>query len=244
MTKNNNLRLTIFLTAILLFSAGLFFYPDDAKNDELIIVAHGLARGDNAMWLMEKRFEDAGYEVCLLDYRSIGQNSESLFAETELQIDNCLNGKRTHFVGHSLGGLVIKNYLNNTRSRAKVTHLGEVVFAGTPNRGSEVADALKDHYLMKIGGEIAKSLMTGVDTLGDRLGPSDVPIGIIAGAKSMKLTEQYFSVANDGLVSVDSTRVANMKDFIVLDVSHAAMRYDKDVATQILHFVDKGYFNH
>ena len=235
--------LSFVLVAILLLSVGLIFYPTTAKNNELVIVAHGLARSDNAMWLMEKRFEQEGYEVCLLDYKTIGQNNESLFSDTEQQIDNCLNGKRTHFVGHSLGGLVIKNYLNKETNRLKIVELGEVVFAGTPNRGSEVADAMKDHYLMKIGGEVAKSLMTGIDTLGDRLGKSEVAIGVIAGSKSIKLTEQYFTTPNDGLVSVESTKTANMKDFIVLEVSHAAMRYDKDVAAQILHYLKNGYFS-
>lgn len=233
---------SLILVTILLLSLGLIFNPAKAKNNELVIVAHGLARSDNAMWLMEKRLEDSGYEVCLLDYKTIGQNNQSLFIETVAQIDNCLNGKRTHFVGHSLGGLVIKNYLNNDQNRNKISQLGEVVFAGTPNRGSEVADAMKDHYLMKIGGEVAKSLMTGIDTLGDQLGKSEVAIGVIAGSKSVNLTEQYFSVPNDGLVSVESTKTANMKDFLVLDVSHAAMRYDKEVTLQILHFLKNGYF--
>ena len=235
--------LSFILVSILLLSGGLIFYPKTANNNELVIVAHGLARSDNAMWLMEQRFANEGYEVCLLDYKTIGQNNESLFNDTEQQIDNCLNGKKTHFVGHSLGGLVIKNYLNNESNRTKIMQLGEVVFAGTPNHGSEVADAMKDHYLMKIGGEVARSLMTGIDTLGDRLGKSDVAVGIIAGSKSIKLTEQYFTTANDGLVSVESTKTANMKDFIVLDVSHAAMRYDKDVAEQILHYLKNGYFS-
>lgn len=242
MIKRNSV--SIILVLVLLAGLGVFHFPQSSSRDELVIVVHGLARSDNAMWLMERRFADEGYDVCLLDYKTIGQDNGALFSDTVRQIDACLSDKKTHFVGHSLGGLVIKNYLSNPERLNNITSLGEVVFAGTPNHGSEVADAMKDHYLMEIGGEVAKSLMTGIDTMGDKLGQNTVPVGVIAGRKSMPMTQDYFSDDNDGLVSVESTKLANMKDFIVLDVSHSAMRYDKEVALQILHFLENGTFNH
>lgn len=232
------------LLLVLLASLCIFYFSQSTKKDELVVVVHGLARSDNAMWLMEKRLAAEGYDICLLDYKTIGQDNNTLFTDTEAQIDECLGEQKTHFVGHSLGGLVIKNYLNNPVNKSKVNIMGEVVFAGTPNHGSELADALKDHYLMAIGGEVTRSLMTGIDTMGDKLGNNTVPVGVIAGRKGIAVTEKYFSDENDGVVSVESTKLTNMKDFIVLDVSHSAMRYNKEVALQILHYLENGAFRH
>lgn len=236
--------LTTVLLLMLSVGIGVSYYQQSPSRDELVIVVHGLARSDNAMWLIETRLANAGYDVCLLDYKTIGQDSQLLFADTEQQIARCLNGQKTHFVGHSLGGLVIKNFLNKSSSHNNIADLGEVVFVGTPNHGSEVADALRDHYIMTLGGDVTQSLMQGSDTLGRQVGKNTIPVGVIAGTKSNPLTEKYFTAANDGFVSVESTKLANMKDFITLPVGHSAMRYDGEVATQIMHFLENGQFHH
>ncbi|KJV53803.1 hypothetical protein OTSGILL_0508 [Orientia tsutsugamushi str. Gilliam] len=49
------------------------------------------------------------------------------------------------FVGVSMGGLVIRAYLH----KYKIPNLGKVVLIGTPNKGSEVADYLKNNKLYK-----------------------------------------------------------------------------------------------
>ena len=196
------------------------------------------------MWLMKKRLKQSGYEVCTIDYETVGIDVIDLLSESSAQIETCLKNKKTHFVGHSLGGLVIKNYLSSSDNLQKIADLGEVVFVGTPNKGSDFADALKDHYAMSMGGEIGPALMTGPGTLGNQIGTILVPAGVIAGSKGYKVTEKYFDQPNDGLVSVASTRLTNMKDFIVLEVSHSAMRYDKQVIEQVLNYLDQGHFKH
>ena len=50
-----------------------------------------------------------------------------------------------HFVGYSMGGLIIRAYLQKYRPQ----HLGRVVMLGTPNQGSEVADAIRHFWLYR-----------------------------------------------------------------------------------------------
>jgi hypothetical protein len=45
-------------------------------------------------------------------------------------------------------------------------------------------------------------------------------------------------------VSVESTKLSNMKDFIEIEVGHSNMRYNKEVAEQTVHFLKHGQFNH
>lgn len=49
---------------------------------------------------------------------------------------NVNENERTHLLGHSLGGLIIRNYLENTLPNAKIDH---VLTAGTPHQGSPIS---------------------------------------------------------------------------------------------------------
>lgn len=214
------------------------------SNNELIVLSHGLARGDTSMWRLEGRLNDAGYDVCSIDYSTVGVSTEQVLAESFKEIQSCLvAGKKTHFVGHSLGGLVIKHYLASEQKTLPNNLLGEVVFVGTPNKGSEVADHFKGHKIAEWFGSISTALMTGSQTLGNQITGFDIPVGVIAGTKSSVITESLFKGPNDGLVSVESAKLANMKDFITMKVGHAGMRYDENVAHQILYFLRFGKFN-
>ncbi len=215
------------------------------QDDELVVLAHGLARSGNAMWKLAGRIEEAGYHVCVIDYSTIGQSLDSMLSETQDEIDQCLNNEnRVHFVGHSLGGLVIRSYLEKHQNFVDSKRLGEVVLMGTPNHGSEVADHFDGRLLMDIAGGTSQSLVTGERSLGEIIGAPSYEAGVIAGTNSNGATNRFFDGPNDGLVSVDSSKVANMKDFITIDVGHSIMRYDADVAEQTIHFLQYGQFDH
>ncbi|GLP95499.1 alpha/beta fold hydrolase [Paraferrimonas sedimenticola] len=216
-----------------------------AEAQELIVLAHGLGRGDKSMWMMRYRLEKSGYKVCRLDYRTIGVSVQQVLEQTRAQIDACLTShQRVHFVGHSMGGLVITSYLNHRQLVLPKGQLGEVVLVGTPSHGSEVADWLEGGWLMQLGGGAPASLSSEAIAQWQKMSQIDWPVGVIAGTKSSPLTKHLFTHANDGLVSVESTKVASMKDFIRLKVGHAAMRYSEDVSREVVHFIEHGYFSH
>lgn len=60
------------------------------KDKELVVLAHGLGRSDWAMWRFEQRLEKANYNVCTLNYDTIGKSIDSVLNETSKQIDICL----------------------------------------------------------------------------------------------------------------------------------------------------------
>jgi triacylglycerol esterase/lipase EstA (alpha/beta hydrolase family) len=220
-------------------------FSEYQSNDELVVLAHGLGRSDGAMWRFAQRLENAGYKVCRLDYATIGESIDDVLAETTKQIDDCiLHAPKVHFVGHSLGGLVIRAYLQNNQLQLEKINIAEVVLIGTPNKGSELADHFSDSWLMEVGGGISRALVTGSSSLGNNLDETDVNVGIIAGTKSSSLTSDKFDGPNDGLVSVESTKLNNMSDFITIDVSHSMMRYNLGVAEQTIHFLQNGTFKH
>ena len=246
------IRTTIFVLSLLSLSAvvGCASVEEDTyvykPDNELVVLVHGLGRSDWSMWKFAQRLKAAGYNVCRLDYSTIGESVSRVLAETTKQINACIApASKVHFVGHSLGGLVIRAYLQNNKDRLEQYSVGEVVLIGTPNKGSELADHFSDSWVMnKIGGGISRALMTGSNSLGNNLDELDVNLGVIAGTKSSRLTNKQFKGLNDGLVSVESTKLKNMSDFIAIDVNHTQMRYNLEVAEQTMHFLQHGKFKH
>ena len=251
-------KTTAFFTAILLLLAASCsqsgkhithekrLVSNQGINQEMIVLAHGLGRSDTAMWRLEQRLTSTGYQVCSLDYASIGESVKAVLDSTNQQIEQCLShpAPKVHFVGHSLGGLVIRSYLQAHQQLLTTPKFGGVVLIGTPNKGSEVADHYAGSLLMELGGGISESLVTGKAGISQRLKEIDINAGVIAGTKSSSFTKSLFAGPNDGLVSVASTKLTHMKDFIAINVGHSSMRYNSDVANQTIHYLRHGQFVH
>ena len=71
-------------------------------------------------------------------------------------------------------------------------------------------------------------------------------MGVIAGSATtnMDMIENAFNGEHDGMVSVESTKVKGMKDFIKIETNHSMMRHDDDVASQTIYFLENGHFIH
>ena len=86
-------------------------------------------------------------------------------------------------------------------------------------------------------------LGTGVNAIVHSLGPVDFELGIIAGTRSFN---PLFSIllpdADDGTVSVESTRVEGMCAFITLPVTHTFIMMNRDVISETLHYLETGKF--
>lgn len=214
--------------------------PEPAEPKETVVLIHGLWRGPGSMWLLAGRLEDAGFNVVRVGYGSFGATPEDIVGEVTRQIDDCCSAlpRSVHFVGHSMGGLAIRAYL----ARRSVANLGRVVQIGSPNGGTPIVDEYADAWWMDIAGPAAKALGTGPESFPASLPPPDYPVGIIAGARFGDFRIDLIDGDDDGLVPVESTKVAGMTDFIVLETGHAMMRYSADVAIQTIAFLRHGRF--
>jgi len=213
----------------------------DGERD-MVVLLHGLGRSSWAMWLLAKRLRDAGFLVERVGYSSLLQSPDEIIAEVSRQIGACCadQGFRLHFVGHSLGGLVIRAFLQGHR----IEHLGRVVLIGTPNQGSVLVDRFQDHCLLELLGPSIGALGTDSDGLPSRLGAPDYPVGVIAGRVERPVDGPLLPGDDDGLVAVESTKLDGMTDFIVVDSGHSALRYDSRVAMQVISFLRHGRFDH
>jgi pimeloyl-ACP methyl ester carboxylesterase len=213
---------------------------DEGATRETVVLLHGLGRTRMAMWPLAARLEKAGFNVVRIGYDSLRQTPAQILAEVSRQIDLCCRNlpQPVHFVGHSLGGLMIRAYLSGHEVRSR----GRVVLIATPNAGTPLVDAYRDAWWMDLAGPTAKSLGTGQDSFPNALPEPDYPVGVIAGTRVYRLLGDLIPGEHDGLVPLDSTRVDGMVDFVTVDSNHAFLRYSREVARQTIAFLRTGRF--
>jgi hypothetical protein len=147
-----------------------------------------------------------------------------------------------HFVTHSLGGILVHQYTQQT----SIEGLQKIVMLGPPNQGSEVVDRLKKLAGFKIiNGPTAVELGTNEHDLPLYLGPVNFELGVIAGTRSVNpILSTLIPERNDGKVAVEKTKIEGMKDFIDLPVSHPFMMRNPEVIRQTIYILERGEFGH
>jgi len=224
----------------------LFVFADADSNahaGECVVLLHGLARSAGSMTKLEKNLAKRGYTVENIDYPSRDLDINGL---APVAVGEGLRRCRDHgaekisFVTHSLGGILIRYYLKHN----DIPELHRVVMLGPPNQGSEVVDKLKDFPGFRfINGPSGTQLGTQASDIPRSLGAVDFELGIIAGTKSINLIlSTLLPDQNDGKVSVESTKVEGMSDFVALPAAHPFLMNNDGVISQVIHFLESGQF--
>ena len=235
------MKAIVLLLSILISVSGCAQVQALSESKENVVLVHGFARSASAMWKLKDYLAEAGYNVITIDYSSFNTSIEDVKKEVYSQINNCCaqSTSKIHFVGHSFGGLLIRSYLGENR----VKNLGNVINMGSPNKGTVVVVYLKDNWIFKKFGNVAKVMSSNGSKFLSSLKKPDYNLGVIAGMANNPKHEHILKGLDDGLVTIDSTKVDGMKDFIVIETSHTSMRYSKAVADQAIYFLRHSKFN-
>jgi pimeloyl-ACP methyl ester carboxylesterase len=234
--------LLILLSSLLaVVSAGSSAETDPPEPPEIVFLLHGLGRTDWSMKPLELRLESEGFVVENFHYDSLDKSPEQLVGDIASRIDECCaKAPRLHFVTHSLGGILVRAYVKQSRP----VNLGRVVMIAPPNHGSELADWVSESDLLRWTlGPTAVELGVSPDSLPNRLPPADFELGIIAGTHAARPLTGMIEGESDGTVSVESTKLAGMQDFIALPYSHTFIMQRGRTAEQVLAFLRSGRFD-
>ncbi|MZR61434.1 triacylglycerol lipase [Alcanivorax sp. DP30] len=212
-------------------------------TQDSVILLHGLARTARAMTKMEKALTEHGYTVINQGYPSTRHDIPELAAQTlPKALAQCPNTGSIHFVTHSMGGILLRQYL----SQNTIPRLGRAVMLGPPNQGSEVVDHLGGWAPFRwVNGPAGSQMSTAPDSLPGNLGPVDFSLGVIAGNRTVNLLlSTMLPGPNDGKVTVERTKVKGMHDHLVLPVTHPFMMRNETVIEQVRIFLATGAFDY
>lgn len=211
-----------------------------AQPGDCVVLVHGLGRSAASMRPIGRYLGARGYTVVARSYPSTRLTIEAAAERIGQDVDACRrrSATRIHFVTHSLGGLLVQRYFQDHA----VPEAGRVVMLGPPNAGSEIADRLRGRWWYRRAlGPAGQALGVQAPPLFTR--PLPLEVGVIAGTRNYEpWFARYFDGPNDGKVSVESTRLAGMTDFLTLPVGHTFMVRSPQVQAQVAEFLSAGRF--
>ena len=201
-----------------------------------VILAHGLWVPGVVMHPLAARLERAGFRCHGFTYAGRARPLE-VHAERLVRLARQLGP--AHFLGHSLGGLVV---LEALQSDAAI-RVGRVMLLGTPAQGCLSGRWLARHTAGRwLLGESEKLWREGRAARWTRA----EPLGVIAGTTPFGLGRMMIGRLpgpNDGVVCVEETAVEGMTERLVLSVSHSAMLVSSRVAENVAAFLAEGRFS-
>jgi len=216
-----------------------------AARTEAVLLLHGLWMNRLAMLYLARSLGRAGFVPVSLAYRSMRGTPDEHMVAVARRIAS-IPADAVHIVGHSLGGVVALGYLAGEPDK----RIGRVVLLGSPVAGSQVARAVGR---WRAGGLfLGRSIAMWQSDLQQRRCQQlegRFCVGAIAGSRPLPspLGLARFIVRlpapNDGVVTVDETRLPGLSDHIVLPVSHGGMLISSRVARQVAAFLRRGHFD-
>lgn len=200
-----------------------------------IVLAHGLFMKKQVMFFLKKSFELKGFKVY-----NFGYNTRTFNRQTLIEFDKFVKEipeKKVYFIGHSMGGLLMRLYLEEWKPEFKDSCL---ITLGTPHKGSSLGRFVEDTPFKFVLGTAQNSGVT--NGLGWWKG--DYPLGCIVGLINFGPNNilNKKPLNGDGTVLKCEAFPDNATDIKELMVSHTAMVYSPKVVKECLYFIKKKKF--
>lgn len=201
-----------------------------------VILLHGLHMHAWVMKPFANLLIHQGFGVSIFGYLSVWRALSQHTLALHHFVEHQPKSESLHFVGHSLGGLVLRHFA----AQYSECITGRIVTLGTPHLGSAAAERVCRLGLRKpvLGGSYRLALDGNAPLL-----PEKIELGSIAGNKPQGLGRVLgLHGEHDGTVLVNETKCKNLRDHIVLPVSHSGMLFSQEVANQTAYFLNHGRF--
>ncbi len=174
--------LCLAVLSVSLSACGTARPPSEPRD--VVVLVHGMGRTPLSMAPLAISLRRAGYRVLNVGYDSQGPSVAEIGHALGEELDVALAEQpapRVHFVGHSLGTVVIRWLLVNEPPEG----VGRVVLLAPPNQGSHQAD----RFARWVGWALPpiRELRTTGGTAVDLGAPPGVEIAVIAGDRDGKV---------------------------------------------------------
>jgi len=211
------------------------------NSDTLVILIHGFCRGAEDMQFWKKSLSSEYPNIITPDLPTTFSSFEKCLDVLSQNIAAAEpeKYKQLYFAGHSMGGLLARAYLQ----KFQPGNAARLVCAGTPHRGSRLADIA----LMVPGtGRIWQPLNALKTSARENIVTPDIPgleIGVIIGMNNAHWPGKLFLSNNaDGLVESFSAHADDAKSVAYTQLPHDPMQYDLKIAQLIKEFFRSGEF--
>ena len=214
-----------------------------------VIILHGLFRTRAAMGRLRTALSEGGdYTVFCMGYPTTRGSVADHAASLDSVVSSLVGITEISLVAHSLGNLVVRHWLKDladaSRGLPAGQRFGRMVMLAPPNLQPQLATKLvRGPVANFVAGAAAQQMATGWDALEPKLTAPPFEFGILAGGKGDgRGYNPLLPGDDDGVVTVESTRLPDARDFRVLPVLHSFFMNDSKVHELTRRFLEHGYF--
>lgn len=204
-----------------------------------VLLIHGILMNPLEMRYLGSQMEKSGFNVHYVYYQSVlktpEQNAKIIHDKIkQMKLPNL------HLVGHSLGGIVLMHLFDQTDDLPE----GRVVMLGSPVNGSWIAQKVSEWPVISpILSRSMPSALSGEDIPEWK---TDRDWGMIAGTRNQGLGMLTGGLPgeSDGTVLVEETHHTKQKEHFLVNKSHTALLFSKEVVNLTSNFLNSGTFRH
>lgn len=195
---------------------------------------------------MAWQLQAAGFGVLNVGYPSRRESWEALAKHLAQALSKLAPEQSVHFVTHSMGAIVLRHFFADARHsnlRARL-RFDRAVLLGPPNQGSEIVDAWGKRWWFRAAmGKSGSSLSTDRSDPPKALPTLPLHFGVIAGDSARpNWLLPGVPAPHDGKVSVASTQLEGMADFVCVPVGHTWLPNHPQCRALALQFLRTGQF--
>lgn len=216
--------------------AGLDELDHEPHAPDVVVMLHGLGRRRASLSRLGSALEAARYPTIRLDYPSTKRPLDA-HVEQVLEVLEHLDGaRRISFVTHSLGGIIARGALASPHWPTQL-EMGRVVMMAPPNRGAALARLLRDHVPTFFGAAVGPAGFEIAD--GPPYPEPPVPLMVIAGCpRSGVGLNPALDGEDDGIVTVEETRLSSMDEHLVVDALHTVIMDHPEAEAATIRFLE------
>ncbi len=121
---------------------------------QVVVTVHGLSRTRQSMaGIGEYLAKEGGFTWINVSYASTRETIDAHGRALAEIVGQLSEAQQVHFIGHSLGNLVIRRYLTyraETAPQHQGPPLGRIVMLAPPNQGAQIAEQLQNSELFQL----------------------------------------------------------------------------------------------
>ncbi len=203
-----------------------------------VLFVHGMGRSPASGWLMLRQLRRAGLRTNSFGYSVSRESFAQVVDRLVVRLRPLLAEEELVLVGHSLGGVLLRQALSLLGESGKRVH--HLFLLGSPVQTARMARRLEGNPIYRLVTRDCGRLLGSTERMA-AIGTPDVPTTAIVGTRGIGSARGPFGTEpNDGVVSLSEVSAGWLADQVLVPVMHTLLPSSQRVAAVMLERLQRG----